>query len=119
MQRRHFCALAGAASLLPMAHARAASPGYPQRVVRIICPYAAGGGPDVQLRQMAPALARRVVGLKRSARLKARSKGMLHASEILLARALFRAGPHVMELRRRTRMGYENPFWQVNSRYRH
>lgn len=55
MQRRHFCALAGA-SLLPAFGAHGAGPAYPQRAVRIICPYAAGGGPDVQLRQMAPAL---------------------------------------------------------------
>lgn len=55
MQRRHFCAMAGA-SLMPAFGARAAGAAYPQRPVRIICPYAAGGGPDVQLRQLAPSL---------------------------------------------------------------
>ena len=54
MQRRHFCAMAGA-SLLPAVNAAAATP-FPNRMIRVICPYAAGGGPDVQLRQMAPVL---------------------------------------------------------------
>ncbi len=54
MDRRTFCTAASAAWLLPLA-ARAAEP-YPSRPVRVISPYAAGGGPDVQLRQAGPAL---------------------------------------------------------------
>lgn len=55
MQRRSFCiaAIAGAATgLNTLAFANA----YPQRPVRVISPYAAGGGPDVQLRQAGPTL---------------------------------------------------------------
>lgn len=54
MQRRHFLAAS-----LPLALAatgvRAAEP-YPSRMVRVIVPYAAGGGPDVLLRQIQPKL---------------------------------------------------------------
>jgi tripartite-type tricarboxylate transporter receptor subunit TctC len=60
MDRRSFVlsapllALAPLASLAPVA-VRAAGP-FPSRSVRIISPYAAGGGPDVQLRQAGPGL---------------------------------------------------------------
>ena len=54
MQRRHFMAATAAACLAPWS-ARAAA-GFPARPVRIIVPYAAGGGPDVQMRQMGPHL---------------------------------------------------------------
>ncbi len=54
MDRRSFCAGASALALFPvLARAQA---GYPTKPVRIISPYAAGGGPDVQLRQAGPAL---------------------------------------------------------------
>jgi tripartite-type tricarboxylate transporter receptor subunit TctC len=52
MQRRIF--LAGSLPLaLAAAGVRAAEP-FPSRPVRVIVPYAAGGGPDVLLRQVAP-----------------------------------------------------------------
>jgi tripartite-type tricarboxylate transporter receptor subunit TctC len=58
MQRRHFLA-----STLPLALAaagvRAAEP-FPSRPVRVIVPYAAGGGPDVLVRQFGPQLAEAV-----------------------------------------------------------
>ena len=54
MQRRSFCAWGGAALTLPW-HSHA-SEAYPSRTVRLICPFAPGGGPDVQLRQLAPSL---------------------------------------------------------------
>ncbi|WP_077002311.1 tripartite tricarboxylate transporter substrate binding protein [Variovorax sp. KK3] len=54
MQRRHFCLGASSLALGPLA-ARAAE-AFPTKPVRIISPYAAGGGPDVQLRQAGPAL---------------------------------------------------------------
>ncbi len=49
MDRRTFCMTTSLFGLMPMAlHAADA---YPVRPVKIISPYAAGGGPDVQLRQ--------------------------------------------------------------------
>jgi tripartite-type tricarboxylate transporter receptor subunit TctC len=54
MQRRHFCLAASALALGPLA-ARAAD-AFPTKPVRVISPYAAGGGPDVQLRQAGPTL---------------------------------------------------------------
>jgi len=51
MDRRSFCLAAVASATLP---ARAAA--YPDKPVRVISAYAAGGGPDVQLRQAGPAL---------------------------------------------------------------
>jgi tripartite-type tricarboxylate transporter receptor subunit TctC len=55
MDRRTFClaALSAAAAAGP---ARAADP-FPSRPVRLIVPFAAGGGPDVQARQLGPKLA--------------------------------------------------------------
>ena len=52
MDRRFFCGAASALMLVPLA-ARAADP-FPTKPVRVISPYAAGGGPDVQLRQAGP-----------------------------------------------------------------
>lgn len=52
MDRRAFLASALAATATPLAWAE----GFPARPVRVISPYAAGGGPDVQLRQAGPAL---------------------------------------------------------------
>lgn len=52
MQRRHLLGAALAASL-PFP-ALAAS--YPDRPVRLVCPYAAGGGPDLLCRDLAPLL---------------------------------------------------------------
>ena len=52
MDRRVFLASALAATATPLAWAE----GFPARPVRVISPYAAGGGPDVQLRQAGPAL---------------------------------------------------------------
>ena len=54
MDRRSFVLAASALGLTPFA-ARAADV-FPSRPVRVISPYAAGGGPDVQLRQAGPAL---------------------------------------------------------------
>jgi tripartite-type tricarboxylate transporter receptor subunit TctC len=54
MDRRSFCRAASALALVPLA-VRAAD-GFPGKPVRVISPYAAGGGPDVQLRQAGPAL---------------------------------------------------------------
>ncbi|WP_028601234.1 Bug family tripartite tricarboxylate transporter substrate binding protein [Ottowia thiooxydans] len=54
MNRRNFC-IAASALALPMGSVWAAT-GYPTRPVRVIVPYAAGGGPDVLMRQMAPAI---------------------------------------------------------------
>lgn len=53
MQRRHFLA-----ATLPLALAAAGvrAQSFPNRPVRVIVPYAAGGGPDVLLRQFAPRL---------------------------------------------------------------
>ena len=54
MQRRTFLA---AASGIALSTGKAwASSGYPNRPVRVIVPYAAGGGPDVLMRQIAPSL---------------------------------------------------------------
>ncbi|MBH1963361.1 MAG: tripartite tricarboxylate transporter substrate binding protein [Comamonadaceae bacterium] len=53
MKRRSFC-MAASALALPAGAAWAST--YPNRPVRVIVPYAAGGGPDVLMRQMAPAL---------------------------------------------------------------
>ncbi|GAA4335427.1 tripartite tricarboxylate transporter substrate binding protein [Pigmentiphaga soli] len=58
MERRTFCLGAlGAlgANLIFDATARAAQP-YPSRAVHIVVPYAAGGGPDIMVRQFAPGL---------------------------------------------------------------
>lgn len=52
MDRRAFLAGALAASAAPFAWAG----DFPSRPVRVISPYAAGGGPDVQLRQAGPPL---------------------------------------------------------------
>ncbi|NYT38609.1 tripartite tricarboxylate transporter substrate binding protein [Allopusillimonas soli] len=56
MQRRHFCLGALFASLGFNTTARATPASYPSRAVRIIVPYAAGGGPDVMMRQFGPKL---------------------------------------------------------------
>ena len=55
MDRRSFCLAVSAAFAAAPLHAFA-SQAYPTRSVRIISPYAAGGGPDVQLRQAGPVL---------------------------------------------------------------
>lgn len=55
MQRRNFCLGALGASLMYRSAAWA-SASYPSRAVRIIVPYAAGGGPDVMVRQFGPSL---------------------------------------------------------------
>ena len=52
MDRRLFLAGSLAASFAPRLHAQT----FPSRPVRVISPYAAGGGPDVQLRQAGPVL---------------------------------------------------------------
>jgi len=55
MKRRHFCLGALGAGLMFNAAARAAET-YPSRPVRIVVPYAAGGGPDIMVRQFGPRL---------------------------------------------------------------
>lgn len=52
MDRRAFIAGAAVLSTSPLLYAQS----YPNKPVRIISPYAAGGGPDVQLRQAGPLL---------------------------------------------------------------
>ncbi|MDB5828104.1 MAG: hypothetical protein JWQ73_2324 [Variovorax sp.] len=54
MQRRSFVLSASALALVSLG-ARAAD-AFPVKTVRVISPYAAGGGPDVQLRQAGPSL---------------------------------------------------------------
>ncbi|MCW5261434.1 tripartite tricarboxylate transporter substrate binding protein [Verminephrobacter eiseniae] len=57
MDRRSFCATAStvaAAAFFPW-RVRATAP-YPGKPIRVISPYAAGGGPDLLLRQVGPAL---------------------------------------------------------------
>ena len=53
MDRRLFCLSTCSTALLAATGAHAADP-FPSRPVRLIVPYAAGGGPDVQARQMGP-----------------------------------------------------------------
>lgn len=55
MRRREFCLGALCAGLMPHIDAQAAET-YPRHPVRIIVPYAAGGGPDVMMRQFSPRL---------------------------------------------------------------
>jgi len=55
MDRRSFCIAVSAALAAVPLHGFAAQP-FPNRSVRVISPYAAGGGPDVQLRQAGPVL---------------------------------------------------------------
>lgn len=55
MQRRHFCLTALSATALATTGASAAEV-FPTRSVRVIVPYAAGGGPDVLVRQFGPRL---------------------------------------------------------------
>lgn len=55
MDRRLFCLSSFSAAALACTGARA-SDAYPSRPVRVIVPYAAGGGPDVQMRQVGPKL---------------------------------------------------------------
>lgn len=58
MKRRQLClgALGALGAGLMASSAARAADSYPSRPVRIIVPYAAGGGPDVQMRQLAPSL---------------------------------------------------------------
>ena len=55
MDRRHFCYFAPAAAAWFATGVQAADP-FPSKPVRIIVPYAAGGGPDVLVRQVGPRL---------------------------------------------------------------
>lgn len=55
MDRRTFCLSAASSALLATTSAHAAE-AYPTRPVRLIVPYAAGGGPDVMVRQFGPKL---------------------------------------------------------------
>jgi tripartite-type tricarboxylate transporter receptor subunit TctC len=55
MDRRSFCLSTVSTAALFASAARAADP-FPTRPVRIIVPYAAGGGPDVLVRQIGPRL---------------------------------------------------------------
>lgn len=56
LDRRSFCLSTFSAAMLASAGARASADAFPARPVRVIVPYAAGGGPDVQMRQLAPRL---------------------------------------------------------------
>jgi tripartite-type tricarboxylate transporter receptor subunit TctC len=53
MQRRTFCRASLAATAFLATGVRAADP-FPAKPIRVIVPYAAGGGPDLQVRQIAP-----------------------------------------------------------------
>jgi tripartite-type tricarboxylate transporter receptor subunit TctC len=55
MQRRTFCLGAFGAGMMFHSIVNAAQ-AYPSRAVRIVVPYAAGGGPDIMVRQFGPAL---------------------------------------------------------------
>ncbi|MBC7435622.1 MAG: tripartite tricarboxylate transporter substrate binding protein [Bdellovibrionales bacterium] len=55
MDRRIFCLSGISAAAFATTGVRAAEP-YPNKPVRIIVPYAAGGGPDIQVRQCGPKL---------------------------------------------------------------
>lgn len=55
MQRRNFCLGALGTCLMYNSAAKAAET-YPSRAVRIVVPYAAGGGPDIMVRQFGPKL---------------------------------------------------------------
>jgi len=58
--RRHFCLLISAFCLgVVLGHAPAGAQGYPSRPVRLIIPFAPGGGSDVLARMIAPRLADR------------------------------------------------------------
>jgi tripartite-type tricarboxylate transporter receptor subunit TctC len=54
MRRRDFCLAIAGASIVPVCSQ--AAPSFPTRPVRVISSFAAGGGPDVQLRQIGPGL---------------------------------------------------------------
>ncbi len=55
MKRRNFCLGALSASLMFKSAVHAAET-YPSRSVRVVVPYAAGGGPDIMMRQFGPTL---------------------------------------------------------------
>lgn len=55
MDRRFFCTATASVGMLAVSRAWGAD-GFPSKPVRIIVPYAAGGGPDVLMRQISPKL---------------------------------------------------------------
>ena len=55
MDRRLFCFAASTLAMLAASRASAADV-FPTKPVRVIVPYAAGGGPDVLMRQISPKL---------------------------------------------------------------
>jgi tripartite-type tricarboxylate transporter receptor subunit TctC len=56
MQRREFCLSALGAGLALRHMAAGAAETYPRYPVRVVVPYAAGGGPDIMMRQFGPKL---------------------------------------------------------------
>ncbi len=60
--RRRLIAGSAGIALAAMAGRGAAQSGYPNRPVKLIVPYAPGGGPDLQARKVAPELARALGG---------------------------------------------------------
>jgi tripartite-type tricarboxylate transporter receptor subunit TctC len=58
MQRRTFCLGALGAGLAFRSLLAQAAETYPSRAVRIVVPYAAGGGPDIMVRQFGPRLSK-------------------------------------------------------------
>ncbi len=82
IDRRHF--LAGASLALPAL--RAAAQTYPDRVVKMVVPFAAGGGPDILARKLAPKLAE-VLGQNVVV------ENIVGAGGILAAQSVARAAP--------------------------
>ena len=54
MKRRQFLITIPSIGLYPFVSY--SQTGFPSNSIKIVCPYAAGGGPDIQLRQAAPYL---------------------------------------------------------------
>ena len=56
MNRRQFIQASSMTALFPASLAWGQQGNFPNRPIKTVSPYAAGGGPDIQLRQAAPHL---------------------------------------------------------------